>query len=80
MVDDRTLAAAGGALGNVGLEAGVAAGTLGDVLRGDLPARDGTDQPTVYAPVGLPWQDLALLWAVYGRVSRAEATVIDPLG
>ncbi|WP_191839254.1 ornithine cyclodeaminase family protein [Catellatospora chokoriensis] len=80
VVDDRMLAAAGGALGNVGLEAGVAAGTLGDVLRGDLPARDGTDRPTVYAPVGLPWQDLALLWAVYGRVSRADATVIDLLG
>ncbi|GIG09142.1 ornithine cyclodeaminase family protein [Catellatospora coxensis] len=80
VVDDRALAAASGALGNVGLEAGVAAGTLGDVLRGDLPGRDGTDLPTVYAPVGLPWQDLALLWTVYRRVSRAEATIIDLLG
>ncbi|WP_018352870.1 ornithine cyclodeaminase family protein [Longispora albida] len=37
-----------------------AAGTLGQVLRGEIPAR-----ADVYLPVGLPWQDLALAWTVY---------------
>ncbi|MEV4416794.1 ornithine cyclodeaminase family protein [Catellatospora sp. NPDC049609] len=80
VVDDRELAAAASALGSAGLAADAAAGTLGEVLRGELPARDGTDRPTVYAPVGLPWQDLALLWPVYRRASDAEPTVIDLLG
>lgn len=53
IADDRVLAVASGALGNTGLAATAATGTLGDVLRGDIPAH--TPGTSVYAPVGLPW-------------------------
>jgi ornithine cyclodeaminase/alanine dehydrogenase-like protein (mu-crystallin family) len=71
IVDDRDLAAAGGALGNAGLPGSAAAATLGEVLRGDQAARAG-EQPTVYAPVGLPWQDLALTWLLYQTTPAAD--------
>jgi ornithine cyclodeaminase/alanine dehydrogenase-like protein (mu-crystallin family) len=77
VVDDVRLATSTGALGGARLDA---AGTLGDVLRGDVPARDAQDRPSVYAPVGLPWQDLALTWLVYRRATTADVTVIDLLG
>ena len=32
-----------------------------------MPGRRGTDEATIYAPVGLPWQDLALTWDAYRR-------------
>jgi ornithine cyclodeaminase/alanine dehydrogenase-like protein (mu-crystallin family) len=80
VVDDLDLVAAAGALGNAGLDAGAAAGTLADVLRGDLAARDGTARTTVYAPIGLPWQDLAVLWPVYLRARNARVPEIDLLG
>ncbi len=67
---DRDLAAAGGALGTAGLPA-TAAVTLGEILRGDRPARESTGQPAVCASVGLPWQDLALTWLVYRAVVGA---------
>jgi ornithine cyclodeaminase/alanine dehydrogenase-like protein (mu-crystallin family) len=63
IVDDLALVATSGALGNVGLDSTAAAGTLGDVLRGDIPAHTGG--VSVYAPIGLPWQDLALTWTLY---------------
>jgi hypothetical protein len=79
VVDDRDLAAAGGALGTAGLPA-TAAVTLGEILRGDRPANENTDQPTVYAPVGLPWQDLALTWLVYrAAVAAGRVPTIDLL-
>ncbi|HEY1175548.1 MAG TPA: hypothetical protein VGF17_05280, partial [Phytomonospora sp.] len=49
------------------LGAGDAVGTLGDVLRGGVAARETDGDVTVYAPVGLPWQDLAVAWPVFGR-------------
>ncbi|MER5424412.1 ornithine cyclodeaminase family protein [Streptosporangium roseum] len=67
IVDDVPLAVAMGALGNAGLTADDAAGTLAQVLRGKVPGRRGDDEITVYAPVGLPWQDLALAWVAYRR-------------
>ncbi|MDP9863791.1 MULTISPECIES: ornithine cyclodeaminase family protein [Streptosporangium] len=67
IVDDVSLAVAMGALGNAGLTAADAAGTLAQVLRGEVPGRRGGDEVTVYAPVGLPWQDLALAWVAYRR-------------
>ena len=73
LTDDVGLAVRGGALGSAGLGPEAAAGTLGQVLRGELPARVPGGQPTVYAPVGLPWQDLALTWAVYQAARRAGA-------
>jgi ornithine cyclodeaminase/alanine dehydrogenase-like protein (mu-crystallin family) len=74
IVDDVRLATSVGALAGAGL---AAAGTLGDVLRGGLPAHGGA---SVYAPVGLPWQDLAITWLVYQRAATADVTVIDLLG
>ncbi|GAA4058089.1 ornithine cyclodeaminase family protein [Streptomyces shaanxiensis] len=70
VVDDRELAASMGALAAAGLAASAADATLGDVLRGEHPGRGGADSRTVYAPVGLPWQDLALSWAAYRAAER----------
>jgi len=71
VVDDVGLAVEMGALGNAGLTHGDAVGTLGDVLRGDVNARRSDGDVTVYAPVGLPWQDLAVAWPVF---RKAEGT------
>jgi len=79
IVDDVNLAATAGALANAGLDASAAAGTMSEVLRGTLPARHSKDTVTVYAPVGLPWQDLALTWALYTRATRSDLTIIDLL-
>jgi alanine dehydrogenase len=69
-VDDFALAEQMGALGNAGLGRENAAGTLGGVLTGSATGRTADEEVTVYAPVGLPWQDLALSWAAY-RAARA---------
>ncbi|MEV0719660.1 ornithine cyclodeaminase family protein [Asanoa sp. NPDC050611] len=80
IVDDTDLAVSGGALGSAGLPAATAAGTLGGILRGELPAVAPASQPSVYTPVGLPWQDLALSWAVYQHALRAgTGTRVDLL-
>ena len=39
-------------------------------LHGDHPGRTHPAQRTVYAPVGLPWQDLALSWLAYQEAER----------
>jgi ornithine cyclodeaminase len=65
VVDDRQLVASVGALEPTDIDA-----TLGDVLRGDHPGRTDTTSRSVYAPVGLPWQDLALAWLAYERAER----------
>ncbi|MEV6174603.1 NAD(P)-binding domain-containing protein [Streptomyces sp. NPDC051954] len=70
VVDDRELAAAMGALAVPGLHADA---TLGEVLRGEHPGRAGAAARTVYAPVGLPWQDLALAWLAYEQAGRKGA-------
>ena len=67
IVDDVSLVVAMGALGNAGLTSADAAGTLAQVLQGQVPGRRDTDEITIYAPVGLPWQDLALTWVAYRR-------------
>ena len=64
IVDDRALAVRMGALGNVGLGVDAAQATLSDVLTGVAPGRRTPEEVTVYAPVGLPWQDLAIAWPV----------------
>jgi ornithine cyclodeaminase/alanine dehydrogenase-like protein (mu-crystallin family) len=73
LTDDIGLAVRGGALGSASLGPDAAAGTLGQVLRGEIPARAADDRPTVYAPVGLPWQDLALAWPAYQAARIAGA-------
>jgi ornithine cyclodeaminase len=68
-VDDVALSLETGALGNAGLGAEDAAGTLSEVL-GGTAGRTDEAETTVYAPVGLPWQDLALSWLAF-RTARA---------
>ncbi|MFD0266323.1 ornithine cyclodeaminase family protein [Streptomyces sp. NPDC127106] len=80
VVDDRELAAATGALAAAGLPATAARATLGEVLRHDHPGRTSPTARTVYAPVGLPWQDLALAWLAYEHAERrGVGTRIDLL-
>jgi ornithine cyclodeaminase len=69
-VDDVPLALTSGALGTAGLPADAAAGTLSEVLRGTIPGRRDDTERTVYTPVGLPGQDLALAWAAYQEAHR----------
>lgn len=71
IVDDVPLALASGALGTSGLTAADAAGTLSQVLRGTIPGRRRDAEVTIYTPVGLPWQDLALAWTAYLRATAA---------
>jgi len=79
VVDDLELVTATGALGNAGLDATAADGTLTDVLRGVLPPRDQSHRTSVYAPIGLPWQDLAILWPVYLYARHARLPEINLL-
>ncbi|MGP3690262.1 ornithine cyclodeaminase family protein [Streptomyces sp. IBSNAI002] len=72
VVDDRELAAAMGALAAAGLPAPAADATLGEVLRGEHPGRTGATARSVYAPVGLPWQDLALAWTAYRQAEQHD--------
>ncbi|WP_037627657.1 ornithine cyclodeaminase family protein [Streptomyces aureus] len=71
IVDDATLVTAHGALANAGLPSSTAAASLGEVIRGEAPARSDSRELTAYTPVGLPWQDLALSWLA---LQRARAT------
>ncbi|MFE0517523.1 ornithine cyclodeaminase family protein [Streptomyces sp. NPDC058954] len=70
VVDDRELAANMGALAVTGLPASAADTVLGEVLRGEHPGRRSVEERSVYAPVGLPWQDLALAWLAYRHAER----------
>jgi ornithine cyclodeaminase len=73
IVDDISLAVAMGALGNAGLSTANTAGTMAQVLQGQAPGRRSADEITIYAPVGLPWQDLVLTWMAYGRALDTRA-------
>jgi ornithine cyclodeaminase len=70
-VDDLVLSTQMGALGNSGLTADAAAGTLTEVLTGVTQGRRSAQEVTIYAPVGLPWQDLAVSWLCYRRAMEA---------
>ncbi|WBO62613.1 ornithine cyclodeaminase family protein [Streptomyces camelliae] len=81
VVDDEELAAGMGALAAPGLARTTADATLTDVLRGTRPGRTSAGQRTVYAPVGLPWQDLALTWLAWREAERrGVGATIDLLG
>ncbi len=71
VVDDRALATASGVLHGSGPDPDLA-DEFADVLRGTVPARPD-DRTTVFAPIGLPWQDLALAWPVH-LAARATGT------
>ncbi|MEO8897952.1 MAG: ornithine cyclodeaminase family protein [Candidatus Dormibacter sp.] len=71
VVDNRALAASGGAVAAAGLDIDIDA-TLGEVIRGEHSGRrDGTER-TLYTPVGLPWQDLALAWHAHELAERND--------
>lgn len=78
VVDDAQLVGRTGALGNVGMLPGDADAELGHVLAGVRGGRTSPEQTTVYAPIGLPWQDLALAWPVYHAIG-ADAPRFDLL-
>lgn len=81
VVDDREQAADMGALASAGLPADAAHATLGELLTGARPGHAPHQDRSVYAPVGLPWQDLAVAWTAYRRAERLSAgTLIDLLG
>lgn len=73
VVDDVPLAVEMGVLAGAGLDVKHAAGTLRDLLLGEVPGRVKDGEVTVYAPVGLPWQDLALSWTAYQAARAAGA-------
>ncbi|MFC7327336.1 hypothetical protein [Marinactinospora rubrisoli] len=73
--DDIGLSLDAGALAAAGLRADAVHATMGEILRGERPGRVRADEITVYAPVGLPWQDLALAWPVYRAAVAAGAGV-----
>ncbi|MEU9871309.1 ornithine cyclodeaminase family protein [Actinomadura sp. NPDC048021] len=73
VVDDVPLAVEMGVLAGAGLDVEHAAGTLRDLMRGQVPGRVKDGEVTVYAPVGLPWQDLALSWTAYTAARDAGA-------
>lgn len=79
VVDDLELARRTGVLCHQDVP-GPLATTLGAVLRRTAAGRTDPSQLTVYAPVGLPWQDLALAWTCYlSAKERGEAADIDLL-
>jgi ornithine cyclodeaminase len=66
VVDDHGLAAATGVLArDDGSPRTAADASLGELLRGGCSGRATRSRITVYAPVGLPWQDLAIAWLAY---------------
>ena len=78
VVDDRRLAVSMGAVGTVGLGEEAVHATLTEILTGRSPGRERSAQLTVYAPLGLPWQDLAVAWPVYqAALSAGTAGAID---
>ncbi|MEV5986778.1 ornithine cyclodeaminase family protein [Streptomyces sp. NPDC052051] len=70
VVDDRELVGSMGALASAGLPATAAEATLGELLLDEHPGSADATARTVYAPVGLPWQDLALAWLAYRRAGQ----------
>lgn len=72
VVDDTRLAVSSGALGTAGLCEPDAAGELGEILAGRDAGRTSEAEITVYTPVGLPWQDLAVSWIAYQRAVQTD--------
>jgi alanine dehydrogenase len=75
IVDDRQLSQQIGAAANGRLPPGAIDATLTEVLLGQHVGRSNDEEVTVYAPVGLPWQDLALAWPLYRRALERGAGV-----
>jgi ornithine cyclodeaminase/alanine dehydrogenase-like protein (mu-crystallin family) len=65
VVDDRKLAVEMGAIGGAGLGIESIHAELGEVIAGIKSGREDEEQVTVFASVGLAFQDLAAGWLVY---------------
>jgi ornithine cyclodeaminase len=65
VVDDRRLAVEMGAVGGASLGTKVIHAELGEVLAGKRNGRTEATQITVFASVGLAFQDLAAGWLAY---------------
>jgi ornithine cyclodeaminase/alanine dehydrogenase-like protein (mu-crystallin family) len=68
--DDHELAVSQGALGNVGLTSENIHAELGEVLAQQKTGRQSDDDITVFASVGLAWQDLIAAWQVYVKAKE----------
>jgi ornithine cyclodeaminase/alanine dehydrogenase-like protein (mu-crystallin family) len=73
VVDNRSLAVSMGAVGGAGLGRDAIHATLGNVLAGRKGGRADDREVTVFAGVGLPFQDLAAAWLVYTAARRTGA-------
>ncbi|WP_163779084.1 ornithine cyclodeaminase family protein [Myxococcus vastator] len=73
IVDHRGLAVSTGAAGAVGLGEEAIHAELGEVLAGLKPGRTSEADVTVFAAVGLPFQDLAAAWHVYQSAQGDDA-------
>ncbi|MCB0226033.1 MAG: hypothetical protein KDI02_20260 [Anaerolineae bacterium] len=70
--DDRDLTVQMGALAGLGLDANAIDAELGDILAQVHPGRTHELQITVYASVGLAFQDLVTGWQVYQAACQAQ--------
>lgn len=76
--DDAGLQVEMGAIGGAGLGADAISATIGEVLAGMKPGRQGPEDITIYGMVGLPFEDLAAGWLAYNRALKSGAgTHID---
>jgi len=67
-----------GALRSAGLDSNVIAAELGEIFAGAHAGRSSDDQITVYAGVGLAFQDLVAAWQVYqAAVKHDVGATID---
>ena len=71
--DHRGLAVEQGAVGAAGLGEDVIDAELGEVLARTKPGRTSAEEVTVFAGVGLPFEDLAAAWQVYEAGRDDEA-------
>lgn len=71
--DSRSLAATSGAVGGAGLTESVIHAELGEILAGLKPGRASPEELTVFTPVGMAFQDLAVAWHVYLGAKEDES-------
>jgi ornithine cyclodeaminase/alanine dehydrogenase-like protein (mu-crystallin family) len=50
--------------------------TISDIVKGRHPGRTSEAQNTIYAPVGLPWQDLSLAWLALQAAEKNEVGAV----
>jgi len=72
VVDDRKLAVEMGAVGGAGLNAAAIHAELGEVIAGFSPGRHTPEQVTVFASVGLAFQDLCAGWLAYNAAKEMQ--------